>query len=103
MLEVSAIQAARAERAYAPAASLASAAPSSTPAVSFEDFVGDTVANAVETVRRGETVASAGLRGEASAQDVARAILTAETTLQTVVVVRDKVVQAYQELLRMQV
>src|SRR3546814_16011738 len=100
MMEISAIQAARAERAYGAAAPMATAAPSATPAVSFEEFIDDAVSNAAEAVQQGERVASAGLRGAASAQEVARALLTAETTLQTVVCVRDTVVTAHQKLQR---
>src|SRR3546814_16098891 len=100
MMEISAIQAARAERAYGAAAPMATAAPSATPAVSFEAFIGDAVSNAAAAVQQGERVARAGLRGEARAQEVARGLLTAETALQTVVVGRDKGGQAPTRTLR---
>ena len=42
-----------------------------------------------------------GIQGEANVSDVVTAVAEAEVTLQTVVAVRDKVVEAYKEILRM--
>lgn len=103
--QIPAIQAARAGRAYG-SPSLALAEPmrpaSQVSDVRFDEFIADAVADAAETLRQGEAASIRGLRGEASVQEVVRAVMAAETTLQTVVAVRDKVVQAYQDLLRMQ-
>ena len=41
------------------------------------------------------------LRGELATQDVVQAVMAAELTIQTVTAVRDRAIQAYQELLRM--
>ena len=41
------------------------------------------------------------IAGEADVTDVVMAVTNAETTLQTVVAVRDRVMAAYQEILRM--
>ena len=41
------------------------------------------------------------IKGTADMQDVVMAVSNAETALQTVVAVRDKVVTAYQEILQM--
>ncbi len=41
------------------------------------------------------------ISGEADLKDVVTAVANAENTLETVVAVRDKVLSAYQEILRM--
>jgi flagellar hook-basal body complex protein FliE len=45
----------------------------------------------------------AGVAGKADVNDVVTAVTTAEVTLQTVVAIRDKVISAYQDILRMPV
>lgn len=56
---------------------------------------------AIQTGQKAEAMSVAGVAGQADLMDVVRAVGNAETTLQTVVAVRDKMVNAYQELLRM--
>ena len=56
-----------------------------------------------EALRAGETTAVKGLAGEADMQSVVTALSSAEIAVQTAVTVRDKVVEAYQEILRMPV
>jgi flagellar hook-basal body complex protein FliE len=51
--------------------------------------------------RTSEQAAAAGLRGELDTQAVVEATLQLETTLSVAVSMRDKFVQAYQEILRM--
>jgi flagellar hook-basal body complex protein FliE len=58
-------------------------------------------ADAVDTARTAEQAASAGLRGDLDTQSVVEATLELETTLRVAVSMRDKFVQAYQEILRM--
>jgi flagellar hook-basal body complex protein FliE len=84
--------------AAAPVAAPAAAMP---PDGSFGAFVDDQVARAVETVQRSERVSLAAVAGHASAQDVVHSVIAAEMTIQTVVAIRDKMVQAYQEIMRM--
>lgn len=62
-----------------------------------------TAASFVETLRRGETTAIAGMAGRADPHSVVTALASAEMAVQTAVTVRDKVVEAYQEILRMPV
>ncbi|GGE23789.1 flagellar hook-basal body complex protein FliE [Aureimonas endophytica] len=57
--------------------------------------------DAVATIKGAETASIAGIKGEASTQAVVDAVMGAERALQTAVVVRDKVVAAYQEISRM--
>jgi flagellar hook-basal body complex protein FliE len=56
-----------------------------------------------ETMRAGEEVVKAGLAGRADAQAVVEALAQTELAVQTAVAVRDRVVEAYQEILRMPV
>ena len=51
--------------------------------------------------QKAEAMGIAGVAGKADLMDVVQAVGNAELTLQTVVAVRDKMVNAYQELLRM--
>ncbi|WP_411839745.1 flagellar hook-basal body complex protein FliE [Paracoccus sp. ME4] len=79
---------------------------SATPAAggpSFADMLERVTSEAMETVRAGDAAASAGIRGELPMQDVIQATMEMETTLKTAVAVRDKLVEAYQEVLRMAV
>jgi flagellar hook-basal body complex protein FliE len=68
---------------------------------SFSAVLKDVAQDAVSTVRASEDAAAAGLRGELDTQSVVEATLELETTLRVAVSMRDKFVQAYQEVLRM--
>ncbi|MCZ4280475.1 flagellar hook-basal body complex protein FliE [Kiloniella laminariae] len=57
--------------------------------------------NTLSTMQNAETKTLMAASGKADVTDVVTAMSEAEVTLQTVVAVRDKVVQAYQEILRM--
>jgi len=57
----------------------------------------------METLRAGEATVTAGLAGRADPQAVVEALAATELAVQTAVAVRDKVVEAYQEILRMPV
>jgi flagellar hook-basal body complex protein FliE len=59
--------------------------------------------NFMETLRQGEETVKAGLAGRADPQAVVEALAATELAVQTAVAVRDKVVEAYQEILRMPV
>jgi flagellar hook-basal body complex protein FliE len=52
-------------------------------------------------MQTGEQASIQGLEGKLDAQSVVEAVAAAELTLQTVTAVRDRVVEAYQELIRM--
>lgn len=68
------------------------------------DF-GDMVMNAVEsvqqTLRQSETLTAQAATGQADLVDVVTAVAAAEVQLESVVAVRDQVIRAYQEILRM--
>lgn len=81
----------------------ASAATGAAPQADFGQTLASMAADAISTIKAGETTATAGMKGQASLQQVVQAVMMAEQTLQTVVAVRDKVVSAYQEISRMQI
>ncbi len=63
----------------------------------FRELAGE----ALETMRTGEAKSLAGVASEADVQSVVEALAAAEMTMRTVVAVRDKVVEAYHDILRM--
>lgn len=71
------------------------------PDTSFANVLGAAVSDVTETVREADKSAVAGLKGEISTQQIVEATMELETSLRVAVSVRDKVVQAYQEILRM--
>lgn len=68
---------------------------------SFADMVRNAAQDAVTTIREGDVAAQRGLNGEIGTQQVVEATLALESTVKTVVAMRDKFVEAYQEVLRM--
>lgn len=78
-----------------------SAAASPGDGESFADLVGSSLRKAVALGEKSEEMSLKGVAGEADLTDVVLAVNNAETALNTVVAVRDKVISAYQEILRM--
>ncbi len=68
---------------------------------SFVNMVSDSLKSAVTTGRQAEELSLKQISGEADLKDVVTAVANAEQTLETVIAVRDKVLSAYQEILRM--
>jgi flagellar hook-basal body complex protein FliE len=68
---------------------------------SFAKFVKDATATGIEQLHKSEQVSAAAVVGKADLTEVITAVTNAELTLQTATSGRDKVVQAYQEILRM--
>jgi len=66
-------------------------------------MVGDAASQAVDSVREGDQMAIKGLTGQASLQEVVQATMAMEQTVQVSVALRDKLVEAYQEVMRMPV
>lgn len=67
----------------------------------FSEVLSKLAADAVTTMKAGEATSIAGVQGKASVQEVVGAVMEAERTLQTAIVLRDKAVSAYLELSRM--
>jgi flagellar hook-basal body complex protein FliE len=79
----------------------ASIAPANLPGGNFSDFLSGAIKDSISTIRQGETAATAQVQGKANLVDVVQSVNAAELTLNTVVAVRDKVVQAYQSIMNM--
>lgn len=62
-----------------------------------------TVGDFAETLRQGEEVARAAMTGKADAHALVEALAQTELAVETAVTVRNKVIEAYQEILRMPV
>lgn len=69
--------------------------------VSFSQFLENKVRESVDTLREGEKMSAKAVTGEADLTEVVEAVNAAEITLQTVVSVRDRMISAYQEIMRM--
>jgi flagellar hook-basal body complex protein FliE len=68
---------------------------------SFSQLVQSAIDDAVSTSKNAEVQMSNQIQGKAALIDVATAISSAQTSLQTVMAVRDQVISAYQEIMRM--
>jgi flagellar hook-basal body complex protein FliE len=69
--------------------------------VSFSDFLKKNISQSIDTIKQGEKTSALAVTGEADLSEVVQAVNAAELTLQTVVAVRDRLVSAYQEIMRM--
>ena len=67
----------------------------------FGQMIRNAAADAVATVREGDATAAAGLTGEAGLQQVVEATMAMESTVRVSVSVRDKLVDAYKEIMQM--
>jgi flagellar hook-basal body complex protein FliE len=67
----------------------------------FGAALGRALEQAVEVGREADTATTRALTGQGSVTDVVLAVGRAEMTLQTAVAVRDRVVAAYQDVMRM--
>lgn len=67
----------------------------------FAEMIQDVASNAIESSKQAEGLSAAAIQEKADLTDVVTAIANAEVTLQTVVAVRDRIISAYQQILRM--
>jgi flagellar hook-basal body complex protein FliE len=67
----------------------------------FGSLLGKMTLEAISTLKAGEQTAVAGVRGQATTQQVVEAVMAAEQTLQASIAIRDKVVASYLEISRM--
>lgn len=74
---------------------------SADPTQSFAELLGDGANAAIATGKKAEEMTAKGIAGKAELADVVTAVTNAEVTLQTALAVRDRVIQAYQDILRM--
>lgn len=71
--------------------------------IGFAELVREQLAATVGALARSESTVVAGLLGKASVQEVVEAVSAAELSLQKFTAVRDRVIAAYQEIMRMPV
>ncbi|MDP1629921.1 MAG: flagellar hook-basal body complex protein FliE [Caulobacter sp.] len=92
-----------AAKAYAAASS--AAAPGITGAATggqgFGELLKSVMSDATQASKAAETQIAAQVSGKAELIDVVTAISSAEASLETVMAVRDQVISAYQEIMRM--
>lgn len=79
-----------------PTAPAAAAAPSG-----FADMLTSVMGDMTQTSKAAETQMTAMVQGQGSLIDVVTAVSSAEASLETVMAVRDQVISAYQEIMRM--
>lgn len=95
----------RAAAAYAEAARVAIAGRADAPAdpakPDFGALVKGAIAETAQNLKAGEEAAAQVAAGEASLVDVVTAISAAEVSLETALAVRNRVIEAYQEIMRM--
>jgi flagellar hook-basal body complex protein FliE len=68
---------------------------------SFGSMVKDAVAAVAKAGRSADAQSQAAVTGKANVVDVVTAVAESETAIETLVSVRDKVIQAYEEIMRM--
>ncbi len=68
---------------------------------SFSDVLAQSLNGAIEVGRKGEQVSLRAIANQADLNEIVTAVSSAEMTLQTVVAIRDRVIQAYQDIIRM--
>ncbi len=68
---------------------------------SFVDLVKEVARDSIQAGKASERVTASAVAGEADLTEVVTAVSNAEMTLQTVVAVRDRVLAAYQQIMRM--
>jgi flagellar hook-basal body complex protein FliE len=80
-------------------------APTSVPAngPSFSELIGTGLKGAADAGYKSEAISTKALAGKADVTDVVTAVANAELALNTVVAVRDKMISAYQDIIRMPV
>ena len=67
----------------------------------FADLLKQAADGAVGALKEGEAASIKAVTGKADISEVVTAVTNAEVALQTVTAVRDRVIQAYQDILRM--
>ena len=94
--------------ATAAAAAYAQAAKTAGPGIAaredgggFADLLKQAADGAVGALKQGEAASLKAVTGKADISEVVTAVTNAEVALQTVTAVRDRVIQAYQDILRM--
>jgi flagellar hook-basal body complex protein FliE len=75
--------------------------PAPVPGSDFSSVLKDAAKVAVGSLKEGEQASASAIAGKADIREVVAAVTNAQMTLDTVVTVRDKVINAYNEIMRM--
>jgi flagellar hook-basal body complex protein FliE len=67
----------------------------------FGEMLSEALQSTVDAQKAAETTSAKAVNGKADVTDVVTAVTNAEVALDTVVAVRDRVISAYQEIMRM--
>lgn len=67
----------------------------------FDELVSESLSTAKANAYKSEAISTKSLIGEAELHELVTSVTNAELTLSTVVAIRDKVIGAYQDILRM--
>jgi flagellar hook-basal body complex protein FliE len=68
---------------------------------SFTGMVENFLNNSISSVKKAEALTAKSVTGEVNTEDLAIAVANAEVSLRTLIAIRDRVVSAYQDILRM--
>ena len=103
---ITALAAAKAYAATAQTAALtdqaaSAAGPQGAAGGSFADVLKNVMGDTVQATKTAETQMQAGLQGKTDLVNVVTAVSSAEASLETMMAVRDQVISAYQEIMRM--
>ncbi len=79
----------------------AGASAAGAPVKSFSDVLQAGAADAAQAVRRSEEMSAAAIHDKASLQEVVQSVVQAEMAVESVVAVRNKLIEAFQEIYRM--
>ena len=74
---------------------------SAGPVPSFESLLSTAIKDTIAVNQAAEATSLRGMTGDASVREVVEAVTAAEVTLQTASAVRDRVIAAYQDIIRM--
>jgi flagellar hook-basal body complex protein FliE len=83
--------------------SIATPGTGAEPGADFQATLASIGGDMVDTLRTAEEMSIAGINGKADTREVVDAVLAAEQTLRTAIAIRDKIVQSYLEISRMQI
>ena len=68
---------------------------------SFGEFLKGSINEGIATVYKSEATSTRALTGKAELNELVQAVANTELTVQTMVSIRDKVISAYQDIMRM--
>lgn len=78
-------------------------APGASGGPSFADALGQVLQSVAETGMKADRQSAAAMQGKADMVDVVTAVAESQTAIETLVAVRDRVVAAYEDIMRMSI